>query len=645
MNIGSGLQRRIVRCEVCGHVRDAATILHCPRPHEVPDASAPPEARLQELPSRGAGAFVIAVCQAGHAYSRREYATCPHCAPARTEAGRLRVSLAIAFAVLTLPAVVAAGAGFQSLNWRWPLATSPLASGEVVSAILILAATIAFVLARGAVLTGAERGLYWLGCALVCVPATWSLSEGLPWRAESGASRAGTAMIGAWLVLASVAAIYLRRRGAIRGAEAGLYWLGCAFAATMIVFKHNAEFRWTLPNLSNAEQSAILVACILVVGSAALLANVRRRKMSRAEMNLYWVGSVPAVIAGLMQLIALSSFDRSTHFVAAILTFCGSVAMILLTQKRIAIGRWWLTASAGFLALGVCALLTSRVVTALQTDRQSSPLRVSTPGNGETSWFKDCSDCPEMLMVPSGNFIMGSPPNELGRSSDEGPQRKVTITQPFAVGKFEVTFAEWDACVADGGCKHRPSDEGWGRGRRPVINVSWKDAQEYVAWLSLRTGKRYRLPSEAEWEYVARAGTTTPYAFGDTVTRYQAQFSAKQTAEVGSFPANRFGLYDLHGNVWEWCEDQWHADYRGAPLDGSVWAGGETLTRVRRGGSWSYSPGSARSAYRFRNDLRHRSNYVGFRVAPSTEGPSSSQILTRPEIRHWEPIWRYFSSF
>ena len=144
------------------------------------------------------------------------------------------------------------------------------------------------------------------------------------------------------------------------------------------------------------------------------------------------------------------------------------------------------------------------------------------PGSGAV--FRDCSHCPEMVVVPAGTFTMGSPASERGLNKDEGPQRKVTISRPFAVGKFEMTFTEWEACVAAAGCKHQPDDKGSGRGRRPVINVSWHDAKEYAAWLSRKTGKTYRLLSEAEWEYAARAGTTTPYAFGDTISKSQAQY-------------------------------------------------------------------------------------------------------------------------
>ena len=225
--------------------------------------------------------------------------------------------------------------------------------------------------------------------------------------------------------------------------------------------------------------------------------------------------------------------------------------------------------------------------------------------------FRDCPDvCPEMVVLPAGDFMMGS-----NAYDSEKPPRKVAIQRPFAVGKFEVTFAEWDACAAAGGCKHRPGDQGWGRGRRPVINVSWHDVQEYAAWLSRKTGKTYQLLSEAEWEYAARAGTTTLYAFGDTISKSQAQYWADKTVEVGSFPANKFGLHDLNGNVWEWVEDNWHPNHVGAPIDGSVWKGGDTSLRVLRGGSWDHGPVVLRSGFRDFLPLRHRNNGVGFRLS------------------------------
>lgn len=221
-----------------------------------------------------------------------------------------------------------------------------------------------------------------------------------------------------------------------------------------------------------------------------------------------------------------------------------------------------------------------------------------------------------MVVIPGGEFLMGS-----NARADEQPQHKVTFRQAFAAGKYPVTFAEWDAAVAQGGIPFKPEDEGWGRGRRPVINVSWNEAQAYVRWLSERTRQPYRLLSEAEWEYVCRARTTTAYFFGDSISNTQAQFlenngaSAGGTIEVGSFPANAFGLYDLHGNVWEWCDDCWNNDYNGAPSDGTAWMSGVSNFHVLRGGSWDNDRLWLRSTRRWGyNDKFHNRN-LGFRVA------------------------------
>jgi formylglycine-generating enzyme required for sulfatase activity len=218
---------------------------------------------------------------------------------------------------------------------------------------------------------------------------------------------------------------------------------------------------------------------------------------------------------------------------------------------------------------------------------------------------------------------MGSSTDE-GRQGNEGPQHKVAISRPFAVSKLEVMFAGWDACVAVGGCPHegRASDSGWGRGRQPVIFVSWDDAQAYVAWLSRMTGKTYRLLTEAEWEYAARAGSQTTYSWGDEIGKENAncegcgsQWDKKRTAPVGSFAANAFGLHDMHGNVWEWVEDCYHGDYKGAPTDGSAWiAGGECGRRVVRGGGWLDVPQNLRAASRFGNSATGRDHLLGFRV-------------------------------
>ena len=235
--------------------------------------------------------------------------------------------------------------------------------------------------------------------------------------------------------------------------------------------------------------------------------------------------------------------------------------------------------------------------------------------------FRDCEGCPEMVVVPAGAYMMGSP-----EEAYELPIHRVTIGEPLAVGKYEVTFAEWDACVADGGCYgYRPDDEGWGRGKRPVTNVDWNQVQTYVMWLSEKTEKAYRLLSEAEWEYVARAGSgTRKYNWGNEVGRNLAncarcgsRWDREQTAPVGSFGANRFGLHDVHGNVSEWVQDCWNDSYVGAPADGSAWEQGDCDIRVMRGGSWSDNPRYLRSAYRGWGPNWMGHIFFGFRVARS----------------------------
>ena len=241
--------------------------------------------------------------------------------------------------------------------------------------------------------------------------------------------------------------------------------------------------------------------------------------------------------------------------------------------------------------------------------------------------FRDCPDCPEMVVVPAGSFMIGSPEHEAGRHDSEGPRRCVTIDKPFAVGKYEVTFDEWDACVNSRGCRgYRPKDAGWGRGRRPVIGISWDDAQAYVRWLSRKTGKKYRLLSEAEWEYAARGVTTTRYSWGNAIGRNLAncdgcdsRWDNRQTAPAGSFPANPFGLHDVHGNLREWVEDCWNGSYSGAPSDGRAWTSGDCEGHVQRDGSWFDEPWSLRSAQRYAerygDRLGSRLSVIGFRVA------------------------------
>ncbi len=238
---------------------------------------------------------------------------------------------------------------------------------------------------------------------------------------------------------------------------------------------------------------------------------------------------------------------------------------------------------------------------------------------------------PETVVIPAGQFLMGSTTADRGRVASEGPQHQVTIKQ-FAMGKYDVTFDEWDACVAAGGCNaYRPDDRGWGRGNRPVIYVSWSDAQNYVKWLSGLTGQSWRLPTEAEWEYATRAGTTSAFYWGDSANHDHANYGADEccqgvrlgkdqwinTSPVGSFPPNQFGLYDTVGNVYQWLQDCAHDNYNGAPVDGSAWLNGndsECGYRSLRGGSWYYFPENVRSAMRFTLPAELRFNFIGFRV-------------------------------
>ena len=268
---------------------------------------------------------------------------------------------------------------------------------------------------------------------------------------------------------------------------------------------------------------------------------------------------------------------------------------------------------------------------AREEPRAAAPVAEAAGGSGRRpgTVFRDCAACPEMVVVPAGSFMMGSPASEEGRYDGEGPRHRVTIGSPFSVGVYEVTFAEWDGCVRAGGCGgYRPEDEGWGRGSRPVMNVSWEDAQEYVRWLSRETGQRYRLLSEAEWEYVARAGTQTARYWGESESgqcRYGNGYDRDghaelefiwepvtcsdgyvRTAPVGLFEPNAFGLYDVLGNVWEWTQDCWNDNYSGAPPDGSAWRSGDCSRRVLRGGSWVFGPGNLRSALRLWNSAGFR---------------------------------------
>ncbi|MEI6445528.1 MAG: formylglycine-generating enzyme family protein [Nostocales cyanobacterium ELA583] len=248
----------------------------------------------------------------------------------------------------------------------------------------------------------------------------------------------------------------------------------------------------------------------------------------------------------------------------------------------------------------------------------------------------------EMVMIPGGTFMMGSPKEEEDSNDDERPQHQVTI-KAFCLGKYQVTQAQWKAVAAFPQVnKELKLDPSRFKGdNRPVEQVSWEDAVEFCDRLSKHTKRQYRLPSEAEWEYACRAGTTTPFHFGKTITTDLANYRGtdnekykwsgsygqgskgvykEETTEVGSFGvANNFGLYDMHGNVWEWCQDDWHSNYEGAPTDGSAWLDNEenSNTKLLRGGSWSPHPVYCRSACRYHYNLDGDYGTIGFRVVCS----------------------------
>ena len=242
------------------------------------------------------------------------------------------------------------------------------------------------------------------------------------------------------------------------------------------------------------------------------------------------------------------------------------------------------------------------------------------PGRVFREPLRSGGEGPQMVVLPAGSFRMGCLSNDDDCEDDEKPVHEVRISRPFAVSVYEVTFEEYDRFTDSTG-RGRADDWGWGRGRRPVINVSWEDAQAYVSWLSSQTGAEYRLLSESEWEYAARAGSSAKYSWGDAIGRNRANCWRDEcgdeweyTAPVGSFEPNGFGLYDMHGNVWEWVEDCWNGSYQGAPTDGSAWTQGDCERRVLRGGSWSSLPRFLRSASRYWFTTGFRHIYIGFRV-------------------------------
>ena len=259
--------------------------------------------------------------------------------------------------------------------------------------------------------------------------------------------------------------------------------------------------------------------------------------------------------------------------------------------------------------------------------------------------FRDCDTCPEMVVVPAGTYLMGKD----GGAKRERPAHRVTIGSALAIGKYEATFDEWEVCIEERGCKAMimgpaplgkrevsfaeweacrtddlcqilPDDHNWGRGRRPVINITFSDAEDFVRWLSRKTGHAYRLPTEAEWEYAARGGTSTVYSWGDEVgtnnanCRTCAPTISHKTFPVGSYKPNPFGLFEVHGNVWEWVQDCWHPSHEGAPANGSARLSDACKYRTTRSGSWYYVSTNVRSTYRARFDPRAFSYGIGMRV-------------------------------
>ena len=240
--------------------------------------------------------------------------------------------------------------------------------------------------------------------------------------------------------------------------------------------------------------------------------------------------------------------------------------------------------------------------------------------------FKDCEACPEMIVVPPGIYIMGLGAKRLR----DGPPHRVNILKPFAAGRYEITFQEWLACVADNGCKHHPHDHKWGEGNRPVINITFQQVKNYIKWLNLKTKLNYRLPSEAEWEYLHRGGTSTTFWWGDKTGSNMANCRdcqsqqccsatissccSHKTQPVGTFPPNPFGLFDTAGNVFELTEDCWNPTHHGAPENGEARTTGDCSYRTIRGGSFYYISKVARSFYRAKNPSNVKSYWLGFRV-------------------------------
>ncbi len=327
---------------------------------------------------------------------------------------------------------------------------------------------------------------------------------------------------------------------------------------------------------------------------------------------------------------ALGQVRLSRRRVIQILGFTGGgIGTVWLGRALLQLNNWKLPDLQPATTTGTTAefnVATVNIQTkSITVERKRAEFRTEDLGGGVTL---------DLMVIPGGTFTMGSPENEEGRRDNEGPQREVTVP-PFLMGKYAVTQAQWRVVAAlPKVARDLNADPSSFKGdNRPVEQVSWDEAVEFCQRLTKKTGREYRLPSEAEWEYACRAGTQTPFHVGETITTDLANYNGnytygsgpkggyrEQTTEVGKFPANAFGLYDMHGNVWEWCEDVWHDNYDGAPTDGSAWITGNSGFRLLRGGSWSSNPRSCRSACRIRYQPDFHYHFLGFRLACSAAG-------------------------
>jgi len=421
-----------------------------------------------------------------------------------------------------------------------------------------------------------------------------------------------------------------------------------------------AAWRWTLPPFTSdpgARTGLRLLASVPLFTSSDKVREAEQRRLAHA-------GATADVQAPPPPVQFLGNLRVTTNIAADVLVdgqVIGKTRPDALFEREIAVGeREVAVRAAGYTAQAQRLRLRTRqwtdaafrltpieppasVATAAPAP---APVPASAPVPAVTAEATPSTAAPplqiEMIALRAGTFWMGSPENEPERFADEGPRHQVRV-RAFSIGKYAVTFAQFDAfCAATG--RQPPGDHGWGRGERPVINVSWEEAVAYAAWLSKETGEHYRLPTEAEWEYAARAGTTTPFWTGHCIKTDQANYNGNydyavcraktgvyrnRTLRVGSLPANPWGLHEVHGNVWEWVQDQYHDSYQGAPSDGSAWEAGDRSARVLRGGSWFYSPRFLRSASRDRGDAGYRHYDLGFRLASDTPETPDSRVGPR----------------